>query len=454
MRPQDLENRFDRFELFGERPFLQVPSLERKRNAVCDKLDFGLSAGNNTTLYDQAAVPSGRSHESGWLALMLLTYQCFSPGGLIGENTWGGVGTGRTSEHAPCIEGSPQHLILRGDTLLHTLHLNLMTRKQIASLPNAEWGEPVWDNPPTGSGMQQGHATSYLSRLVPMPRAIRAQAQELQPAFFAGTRSRYIVDKLAAEFEQAEVAPSVARALAERTADAVGKLDEKSSGNVKTLLYFSPMELHSVATAVLEAGGAGPAALLADEQTDKKARGKALSELDGLAKKASKRFAAQVKDAADIAVFGRMVADDHSLTVEDAGMFSHALSTHKTSNEVDFFSAVDDLKPVGRDDAGAGHIGTNELNAACYYRCIALNLDLLLRRIPPSEPRRQGRGPAFPAAPRTGQHTRGDAPCSTSGSSALSTLSPHPWGCSAPVARSGPLAALLPTPVGMLRNQP
>jgi CRISPR system Cascade subunit CasA len=169
---QYLESRLDRFELFGERPFLQVPSLKRTRNAVCDKLDFGLSAGNNAALHDQAAVPSGRPHEPGWLALMLLTYQCFSPSGRIGANTWGGVDMEPKSEHAPCIEGSPLHVIVRGDNLLQTLHLNLLTREQVADLPSAAWGQPAWDNPPTGPGIQQKHSTSYLARLVPMPRAI------------------------------------------------------------------------------------------------------------------------------------------------------------------------------------------------------------------------------------------------------------------------------------------
>lgn len=56
-------------------------------------------------------------------------------------------------------------------------------------------------------------------------------------------------------------------------------------------------------------------------------------------------------------------------------MFSHAISTHAVANEVDFFSAVDETKPT--DDAGAGHIGTLEMNSACYYRYIGLNVDLL-----------------------------------------------------------------------------
>ncbi len=82
-----------------------------------------------------------------------------------------------------------------------------------------------------------------------------------------------------------------------------------------------------------------------------------------------------LKDAADIALFGRMVANDHSLTIEAASMFSHALSTHKVDNEIDFFSAVDDLQP--KEESGAGMTGTLEFNSATYYRFAALNLDML-----------------------------------------------------------------------------
>ena len=82
-----------------------------------------------------------------------------------------------------------------------------------------------------------------------------------------------------------------------------------------------------------------------------------------------------IKDAADISIFGRMVANDHSLTVEAAAMFSHALSTHKADNEINFFAAVDDLQP--KEESGAGMTSTLEFNSATYYRFAALNLDML-----------------------------------------------------------------------------
>ena len=71
-----------------------------------------------------------------------------------------------------------------------------------------------------------------------------------------------------------------------------------------------------------------------------------------------------------------MVASLPSLTLEGAAMFGHALSTHRSDNDLDFYSAVDDRKSKD-DDAGAGMIGTLEFSSAVYYRYAALNLGLL-----------------------------------------------------------------------------
>jgi CRISPR system Cascade subunit CasC len=82
-----------------------------------------------------------------------------------------------------------------------------------------------------------------------------------------------------------------------------------------------------------------------------------------------------LKDAADISLFGRMVANDHSLTIEGVAMFNHPISTHKVDNELDFFAAVDDWQKG--EDSGAGMTGTLEFNSSVYYRFAALNLDML-----------------------------------------------------------------------------
>ncbi len=68
----------------------------------------------------------------------------------------------------------------------------------------------------------------------------------------------------------------------------------------------------------------------------------------------------------EIALFGRMVADDPSLNTDACAQVAHSISTHKVVKEYDYFTAVDDLSPD--DTAGAGHIDTVEYNSATLYR--------------------------------------------------------------------------------------
>lgn len=68
----------------------------------------------------------------------------------------------------------------------------------------------------------------------------------------------------------------------------------------------------------------------------------------------------------DIALFGRMVADDPTLNEDASAQVAHAISTHGVETEFDFYTAVDDLAP--EDNAGAGMLGTLEYNSSTLYR--------------------------------------------------------------------------------------
>lgn len=206
-------------------------------------------------------------------------------------------------------------------------------------------------------------------------RPIRDLAKEELPDLFAGQRTRFLIRSLEELYIKYNLEAEQAQKLAAVTADSLGKLDDLKKGNVKTLLYFSPQELEAVVSAMLEMEYKALLDQVNDETINKKNKEKAQKELKKLTDKAAKNLKNKVKDSADIAIFGRMVASDHSLMIEGAGLFSHALSTHSVSNEIDFFSAVDDNNIIG--DEGAAHIGTLEYNSACYYRYIGLNLDLL-----------------------------------------------------------------------------
>lgn len=68
----------------------------------------------------------------------------------------------------------------------------------------------------------------------------------------------------------------------------------------------------------------------------------------------------------DIALFGRMVADDPKLNEDASCQVAHAISTHAVQTEFDFFTAADDFSSAT--DAGAGMLGTLEFNSATLYR--------------------------------------------------------------------------------------
>lgn len=171
----------EEFDLYGDNPFMQVPTLKATHNTVLDKLDFGLSSGNNACLFDHAATPSGRPHDYGWIALMLLTFLNNSPGGKIGVTKWGNKSSqpGREkgpgeSEHAPCIEGSLLHSYVREKNLLATVHVNMLPRVVIDRLPNITWGRPTWeiDRSNRDNAELQESVTTYLGRLTPLSRAV------------------------------------------------------------------------------------------------------------------------------------------------------------------------------------------------------------------------------------------------------------------------------------------
>jgi len=198
-----------------------------------------------------------------------------------------------------------------------------------------------------------------------LKRAIREYAQDNLPdARFGGERTKLIVGPLTEALKAHGVTDEkVAAEHAANIADKLAKLDAKSGKDgeppqVGTLTFLAPSEINSMAQQVAELLTENPKSRDYEKKLDKFCK------------------AAGLLDGADIALFGRMVASLPSLTLEGAAMFSHALSTHKSDNDLDFYSAVDDRKPKD-EDAGAGMIGTLEFSSAVYYRYAAINLDLL-----------------------------------------------------------------------------
>lgn len=77
----------------------------------------------------------------------------------------------------------------------------------------------------------------------------------------------------------------------------------------------------------------------------------------------------------DLALFGRMIADNPDWNVEAACQVAQAISTNRVTMEFDFFTAVDDLKP--KETAGSDMMGTVAFQSACFYRYACLDVDAL-----------------------------------------------------------------------------
>lgn len=84
--------------------------------------------------------------------------------------------------------------------------------------------------------------------------------------------------------------------------------------------------------------------------------------------------------AADIAMFGRMLADSPDFNREAAVQVAHAITTHKVAVDDDYYTAVDDLKTPA-EDAGAGFIGETGFGAGVFYLYINIDRALLLRNL-------------------------------------------------------------------------
>ncbi|MCO7231766.1 MULTISPECIES: type I-E CRISPR-associated protein Cas7/Cse4/CasC [unclassified Cobetia] len=76
--------------------------------------------------------------------------------------------------------------------------------------------------------------------------------------------------------------------------------------------------------------------------------------------------------AADIALFGRMLAAVPAYNVEAACQVAHAITVHAAEVEDDYFTAVDDLN-TGDEHRGAAHVGEAGFGAGLFYTYICID---------------------------------------------------------------------------------
>jgi len=175
-----------------------------------------------------------------------------------------------------------------------------------------------------------------------------------------GTRTKWLVDLLRKRLvEEGKAEEEASEILTAFVPEFASKLD---SGSEKTavLLYLSAAEVDSIVQALLEDWDNLPASAKA------------------LAKRLVRAHKGQTS-APDIALFGRMLAEQPELGMDAACQVAHALSTHRVTMEMDFYTAVDDLNP--EDTAGAGMMGFTGFDSACFYRYARVDWGQLVKNL-------------------------------------------------------------------------
>lgn len=177
-----LERWYERFYLYGERPFLQMPAISAARVQSFGTVLPDIATGNTTILHhSQVEHQLDDAHR----AVLLIGLMCFALSGKQTDNTvvlTPGY-TGKTNEKGKPRSGraGPSlahlgllHSFLVGKTLWQTLWFNLFGREQLerAGIFPQGVGVPPWEEMPVGEDCDTARRLkeSLMGRLIPLCR--------------------------------------------------------------------------------------------------------------------------------------------------------------------------------------------------------------------------------------------------------------------------------------------
>lgn len=181
------------------------------------------------------------------------------------------------------------------------------------------------------------------------------------------TRTRYMTRLLVKALSEAGKSDEEAQAVAEAFASQYSKMDKKEKDRTSVLIYLSAGEVDSMTHGLLEQWDA----ITAGDPAENDALRQLAKDIVKLTRNRT--------GAPDIALFGRMLAEKPELNLDAACQVAHALSTHRVSMEMDFYTAVDDVST--EEETGAGMMGVTGFNSACFYRYVRLDWKQLVQNL-------------------------------------------------------------------------
>lgn len=194
-------------------------------------------------------------------------------------------------------------------------------------------------------------------------------------------RTKRLVDEVAGRLEEKGKTEDEARRVVEAILNGV-KLTVKDDSKTQYLLFLGVEEIQAIADLCIQhwnALAAIASAPAVEEGSARRGRSRDMKKAGAEAVPAEVRKALlEVLNggrAADLALFGRMLADLPEKNIDAASQVAHAISTNKVSMEFDFYTAVDDLRP--EDTQGSDMLGTVEFNSACFYRYANVDVEQL-----------------------------------------------------------------------------
>lgn len=226
--------------------------------------------------------------------------------------------------------------------IVHTLPFSNVNRDDTGSPKSSPYG-----------GVQRARISSQA-----LKRAQRV-AFEADSAADMTLRSKFIPVRVASRAKELLEADGVtlsekeADALAKKIASEVASLTASKEDAKGTLIWLAESECEALAHKVVKKHMSGDSMELTGEVFSSTA-------------------------ALSIAAFGRFFAAQGDKTTEAAVQVAHAFATHAQTNELDYFTAVDDLRAMVEGDSGAGHLDVAEFTSGTFYRYFNIDRRQLL----------------------------------------------------------------------------